>query len=182
VSRWPEAKALLSVLVSIMVSIYQYECNAKESGCLLGDEIVELFFRNDSILVSVSSFDHLLKNVIVCELSEVLSHLTEVLKGNEACFLWVEGNEDLVDLVSALVVGRSGSHHVKELVELNLSAAVLIEFGNHLIDSLRLCLDSEGVDSDFEFCVVYVLPLGSMAPPRSRSNRSKAFLISSTSS
>jgi hypothetical protein len=87
-----------------------------------------------------------------------------------------------VDFVSGLVVGGAGGHHVEELGELDLSAAVLVELGDHLIDGLGLGLDTEGVDGDLEFWVGRGVPLGSMAPPRSLSNRSKAFLISFTSS
>lgn len=54
-------------------------------------------------------------------------------------------------LSSSLVVRRSGCHHVEEFRELDLSAAVLVELGNHLIDSLGLGFDTEGIDGDFEF-------------------------------
>jgi hypothetical protein len=96
--------------------------------------------------------------------------------------LTVEGDEDLVDFVAGLVICGTSGHHVEELGELDLSATVLVEFGNHLIDCLSLGLDAEGVDGDLEFWVMGVVPLGSMAPPKSRSKRSKAFLISRTSS
>ena len=56
-----------------------------------------------------------------------------------------------MDLVAGLVVRRTGSHHVEELRELDLSATVFVEFSNHLIDSLSLGLDTEGVDGNFQF-------------------------------
>jgi hypothetical protein len=50
-----------------------------------------------------------------------------------------------------------------------------------LIDCLSLGFNTQWVDGDFEFFDIneYV-PLGSMAPPRSLSKRSKALLISKT--
>lgn len=66
---------------------------------------------------------------------------------------------------------------MEELGELDLSTSILIKLGNHLIDSLSLCLNPQRVNGNFEFYINHVLPLGSMAPPRSRSNKSKAFLI-----
>ena len=100
---------------------------------LLGDEVVELLFRNNTISVSVSPVDHVLQDGVVSELSEVLGHLSKVLEGDEACLLSVEGDEDLVDLVAGFVVGGTGGHHVEELVELDLAAAVLVQLGNQLV-------------------------------------------------
>ena len=122
-----------------------------ESCSLFGDEVVEFFLRDNTITVSISSLDHFLKNSIVSQFSEVLGNFSEVLEGNEAGFLGVEGDEDLVDLISALVVRRSGGHHVEEFIELNLSTAVLVELSNHLINSLGLGFNTEGVDSNLQF-------------------------------
>ena len=74
-----------------------------------------------------------------------------------------------MDLIAGLVVGGAGGHHVKEFLEFDLSTAVLVELSDHLVDYLCLGLDSEGVDGDLEFWMVGGVPLGSMAPPRSRS-------------
>lgn len=65
--------------------------------------------------------------------------------------LAVEGDEDLVDLISALVVGGTGGHHIEEFGELDLSTAVGVEFSDHLVDCLGLGLNAEGIDGDFEF-------------------------------
>ena len=87
-----------------------------------------------------------------------------------------------MNLVSGFIVGGTGSHHVEEFWEFDLSTSVFVEFSDHLIDGLGFGFDSERIDGDFEFWVMRELPLGSMAPPRSRSKRSNAFLISRTSS
>ena len=71
---------------------------------LLGDEVVKLLFRDDTISISVSPLDHLLKDGIVGEFSEVLGHLSQVLECDESSLLGVEGDEDLMDLVACFVV------------------------------------------------------------------------------
>ncbi len=53
----------------------------------LGDEVVEFFFWDNTVLVKISSFDHLLEDIIVSEFSEVLSNFSEVLKGDVS---WVK--------------------------------------------------------------------------------------------
>ena len=72
-------------------------------------------------------------------------------------------------LLSGFVVGGPGGHHVEKLLELDLAAAVLVELCDHLVNGLGLGLDTERVDGHFEFCMDGAIPLGSMAPPRSRS-------------
>lgn len=120
---------------------------------LLGDEVVELFFGNNAVSISVCPFDHVLEDCIVSKFSKVLGDFSEVLQGDEAILLNVEGDEDLVDFISELVVGGPGGHHGEELVEVDLSAAVLVDLSDHLVDSLGLGLDTEGVDGNFEFCM-----------------------------
>lgn len=109
----------------------------------LGNKSIELLLGDNSVMINVSSLDHLLQSVVVSELSEVFSDFSEIFKGNESSLLGVKSNEDFVDLISSLVVSGSGSHHVEKLRELNLTTSVLIEFCNHLIDCLCLGLNTE---------------------------------------
>ncbi|CAM6004695.1 unnamed protein product [Sphagnum balticum] len=83
--------------------------------------------------------------------------------------LVVEGDEYFMNFLAGLVFGGAGGHEPKEFWELNLSTAVLVELGDHLIDGLGLGLDTEGVDGNFEFWMGRGVPLGSIAPPKSRS-------------
>lgn len=98
------------------------------------------------------------------------------------CLLWVESDEHFVHLVSGLVISRTGGHHVEEFGEFDLSTSVFVQLSDHLIDCLCFGLDAQGVYGNFQLSITPQLPRGSMAPPKSRSKRSKAFLISSTSS
>jgi hypothetical protein len=52
---------------------------------LLGDEVVKLLLRNNTISVSISPLDHLLQDSIISQLAEILGDLSEVLQGNESC-------------------------------------------------------------------------------------------------
>jgi len=118
---------------------------------LLGNEVVEFFLRNQIIQIEISSLNHLLQNGIVSQFSEILGDLSEIFQGNKSSFLTVEGNEDFVDFISALVVGRTSGHHVNEFREFDLSATVLIEFSDHLINSLGFSFNTERIDGNFEF-------------------------------
>jgi hypothetical protein len=125
---------------------------------LLGDESVEFLLGDHTVLVEIGSLDHFLEDSVVGELTQILGNLAEVLESDETWvkeestgLLTVEGDEDLVDFVACLVVGGAGGHHVEELGELDLSATVLVELGDHLIDCLGLGLDAEGIDGNLEF-------------------------------
>jgi hypothetical protein len=118
---------------------------------LLGDEVVELLLRDDTVSVSVSPLDHLLQDGVVSELAEVLHHLSEVLQCDEAGLLRVEGDEHLVDVLATLVLRGTGGHHGEELVEVDLAAAVLVDLSDHLVDCLRLGLNAQRVDRHFQF-------------------------------
>jgi len=56
-----------------------------------------------------------------------------------------------VYLITTLVVIGSGCHHVEEFREFDLSTAVLVEFGDHLIDCLSLGFNAEGIYGHLEF-------------------------------
>jgi hypothetical protein len=118
---------------------------------LLGDEVVELFFGDNAVSISVSPVDHVLQDCIVSQFSEVLGHFSELLQSDKASLLYVEGDKDLVNFLSAFVVSRSGGHHGEELIEVDLSTAVLVDLSYHLVDSLGLGLDAECVNGNFEF-------------------------------
>lgn len=50
----------------------------------LGNEVVELLLRHNSIVVNVSSFDHFLQSVVVSQLSEILGDFSQILKSDES--------------------------------------------------------------------------------------------------
>ena len=87
----------------------------------LGEEVIEFILGYKSVLVEIGSLDHFKEFVIVVKFSEFLGDLSEILEGDVAGSLGVEGDEDLVDFVSGFVAGGSGGHHIEELVEFDLS-------------------------------------------------------------
>jgi hypothetical protein len=54
------------------------------SMSLLGDEVVELFLRDNAISVSIGSLDHGLEDLVVGEFSQVLGDLSEFLEADES--------------------------------------------------------------------------------------------------
>lgn len=51
---------------------------------LLGDEVVELLFGDNTVSVSVATLDHFLQDGVVSEFAQILGHLAQVLQGDEA--------------------------------------------------------------------------------------------------
>ena len=54
------------------------------SVSFFGNEVVEFFLRNDTVKVKISTLDHLLKNDVISEFSQIFCNLSEVFKGNKA--------------------------------------------------------------------------------------------------
>ena len=52
--------------------------------CFLSDKGIKLFLRNNAVLVKIGSLDHLLKNSVVSQLSQIFGDLSEILKSNES--------------------------------------------------------------------------------------------------
>ena len=50
----------------------------------LGDQVVEFFFGNNSVTVSIGSLDHFLENGIVSELSEILGNFSEIFQSDKS--------------------------------------------------------------------------------------------------
>lgn len=65
------------------------------------------------------------------------------LEETGTCLLIIEQNEHLVDVLTALIFGGLGGHHGKELLEVDLSASILVEVSDHLIDGGVLGFDTE---------------------------------------
>ena len=51
---------------------------------LFGDEVVELLFGYDTVVVCVCAIDHVLQDGIVGEFSEVLGDFPDILEGDES--------------------------------------------------------------------------------------------------
>ena len=124
-----------------------------ESICFLGEQVIELLLWNQTILIEVSSLNHFLEDVIILDFSQLFGNLSEVLEGNIASSASVEGDENFADLFSGLVFRWSGGHHVEELVELELTATVLIDFGNHVPHSFSLGFNTESIDWLLKFWI-----------------------------
>ena len=101
---------------------------------LLGEDVVELFLGDESILVEVGPLDHEVEEGVVHELSQLLGGPLEVLGGDVAGLLVVEGHEHLVDLLTGLILVGRGCHQCEELFEIDGSSTILINLSNHVVD------------------------------------------------
>ena len=121
------------------------------SHSLFGHKVVELFFGDKTVLVVICSLDHILKGVVILHLAQILGDSSQVLQGDESGSSSIEGDEDFVNFLPGFILRRSGGHHAKEFVKLQLSAAVLVDFGDHVPDGFGLCFDTECVNGFLEF-------------------------------
>ena len=138
-----------------------------QSEGFLSHEVVEFIFGDEAVQIEIGSFDHLLESVVILKFTEILGDFSQVLEGDVASSSGVKSDENFVDFFSGLVFGRPSGHHAKELIELKLSAAILIDFGDHVPHSLSFGFDTKGVDGFFEFYINKCVPLGSIDPPPS---------------
>lgn len=145
--------------------------------------VVKLILGNQSIVVSISSLNHLLKHHVILKLSQCFGHMSQFFNANIATFGCVESDENFMDLFSWFVFRWPCGHHSVEFVKFQHSAAIFVDFSDHLPNSLSSSLNTQRSDIILEFWYIsrYV-HLGSMVPPPSWSKRSKAFLIYKTSS
>lgn len=97
------------------------------------------------------------------------------------CLEDVKHHKYFVNFFPRLLLIRLMGHHFVELIELYGSTSISIQFCYHLVNSLSFCFDSKGSDCLSEFLIILWLPLGSIEPPWSRSNRSKTILSYITS-
>lgn len=50
----------------------------------LGNKVIKLLLRNNTVSVSVSSLDHILEDSIIGEFSQIFCNLSQILKSNES--------------------------------------------------------------------------------------------------
>lgn len=55
-----------------------------ESMRFLGDKVVKFLFRNKIVSISISSFDHILKDSIVSKFSQIFGNFSQILESNES--------------------------------------------------------------------------------------------------
>lgn len=138
---------ILEILINDTKSRLQTSC----SKCFLGDDIIELFFRDQSVVIGIGSFDHFLEFRIVDSLSQFLSHSSQVFDWNETSLLIVKKVEDFSDVFTTILIRDPCRHQFKELLEVDLTRTVGVQISDHLIDGLVFRLEAEWCHGGLEF-------------------------------
>merc|ERR1712054_50953 len=115
-----------------------------EEVALLLHDAVELVDVDLAIAIAVSLVDHVLELLIVDVLTELLSHAGEVAEGDLVGVVIIEELEDLLDVLTGVLLAHLAGHHLEELGELDGAVAVVVNDGDHLLELLVLDLKAEG--------------------------------------
>merc|ERR1711903_193459 len=97
------------------------ETSSQLSESLLSHHLVEIVHGQSTIAIQISSLDDLLELLRRDVLTEFLGNSLHVVEGDFTGSVGIEELEDSLDVLSGVLVGDSGSHHVKELLELDLT-------------------------------------------------------------
>merc|ERR1711868_180837 len=115
-----------------------------EEVALLLHDAVELVDVDLTIAITVGLVDHVLELLIVDVLTELLSHAGEVAEGDLVGVVIIEELEDLLDVLTGVLLAHLAGHHLEELGELDGAVAVVVNVGDHLLELLVLDLKAEG--------------------------------------
>merc|ERR1719163_525026 len=121
-----------------------------EEVALLLHDAVELVDVDLTVAIAVGLVDHVLELLIIDGLAELLSHAGEVAEGDLVGVVVVEELEHLLDVLTGILLAHLGSHHAKELGELNGAVAVVVDVGDHLLELLVLDLEAKGAHGGLE--------------------------------
>ena len=124
------------------------------SGCLLGDDVVELIKAEPVVVVSsiddVGVVHHFSDLVVVHGLTQLSGDSLEGVEVDDSSSLGVPEFEDLGQALAALGVAGLGGDDLKELVELDGSVQGA-EAVDHLEDDLATALEPEFFEDFFDF-------------------------------
>merc|ERR1719311_504185 len=78
------------------------------------------------------------------------SWASEVAEGDLVSAVVVEQLEDLLDVLTGVLLAHLASHHLEELAELDGAVAVVVDVGDHLLELLVLNLEAKGTHGGLE--------------------------------
>merc|ERR1711964_706443 len=99
---------------------------------------------------SLSAVHHLLKLVVGHVLAEFLADTLQVLEGDGAGLVVVEQLEHLEEVLTGVLALLAGSHHGKELIEVDGAVAIGVDAVDELADLVRLGIHPKGLHGDLE--------------------------------
>merc|ERR1712205_175700 len=121
-----------------------------EEVALLLHDAVELVTVDGTITVTVSLVDHVLELLVVDGLAKLLSNTGKVLEGNLAGGVIIEELKHLLDVLAGILLSHLGSHHAKELAELDGAITVVVDVGDHFLEFVVLDLEAKGTHGSLE--------------------------------
>ena len=110
---------------------------------LFSHDVVEIVGGNCLVTVAVRTVDHLLQLLVRHGLTKFASHSAQVSDCDCARAVVVEEAEHFVYVFTSVSVAHPCSHHVEELLEVDVPALVLVQVRDHLVDRLVLGLEAE---------------------------------------
>jgi len=131
---------------------YFVRCISDES--LFGHDVVEIIRGNCRVSVGVGTVNHLLQLLVRHSFAKLAGDASEVADRDGTCAIVVEETEHLVDILAGVTIAHARSHHIEELLEVDVIVFVLVKVGDHLVDSLVLGLEAERLHSGTELAGV----------------------------
>ena len=111
--------------------------------CFLGHDIVEVVEGKLLVTVEVRPLDDFLQLLVVDVLAELLCDLLKVFNRDVGLALLVEEVEDTLKVFLWVLLRDPCCHHVEEFLEVDRSAAVLVEVLDHIINGGVLGVEAE---------------------------------------
>merc|ERR1711896_49328 len=102
-----------------------------EEVALLLHDAVELVKVDLAITITVGLVDHVLELLIIDVLTELLSNASEVAEGDLVGVVVIEELEDLLDVLTGILLAHLASHHLEEPGDLVGSVAVVVDVHDH---------------------------------------------------
>merc|ERR1711896_89923 len=103
-----------------------------EEVALLLHDAVELVKVDLAITITVGLVDHVLELLIIDALTELLSNASEVAEGDLVGGVVVEELEDLLDVLTRILLAHLAGHHLEEFTEFDGAIAVVVDVRDHL--------------------------------------------------
>merc|ERR1712167_551321 len=131
----------------------QHDFPTTQRRCLVlleHDSVDELVLVEDTIAILIGPVHHLLKLIIGHVLTELLADTLEVLEGDGASLVVIEELEDLEEILTSVLTLLAGSHHGKELVEVDGTIAIGVDVVDELADLLGLGVHAKSLHGDLK--------------------------------
>jgi len=98
--------------------------------------MVKLIPRNNSISILICPIDHILNILIIQILSDFKSNSSQIFNAYESCSFSIEQSKDMIYILLVIVLKKTRSHQMDELLKCDITSSFTIKVQNDLIDGL----------------------------------------------